>query len=113
MENVIYNELLLRGFSVDVGIVEYNIKTADGKSKQLQLEVDFVAKRGSQRYYVQSAFAISSEEKHKQETKAFTRISDSFKKIVVREDIIPWHDDNGVLYIGIEQFLLEENSMEL
>ncbi len=113
MENVIYNELLLRGFSVDVGIVEYNIKTADGKSKQLQLEVDFVANRESQRYYVQSAFAISSEEKRKQETKAFTRISDSFKKIVVREDIIPWHDDNGVLYIGIEQFLLEENSMEL
>lgn len=114
MENVIYNELLLRGFSVDVGIVEYSIKTDDGKSKRLQLEVDFVANKGSQRYYIQSAFAIPDEEKRNQETRVFSRISDSFKKIVVvRDDIIPWHDENGILYIGVERFLLEENSMEL
>lgn len=114
MENIIYNELILRGFSVDVGIVEYSIKTNDGKSKRLQLEVDFVANKGSQRYYIQSAFAIPDEEKRNQETRVFSRIADSFKKIVVmREDIIPWHDENGILYIGVEQFLLEENSMEL
>lgn len=114
MENVIYNELLLRGFSVDVGIVEYSIKMDDGKSKRLQLEVDFVANKGSQRYYIQSAFAIPDEEKRNQETRVFSRIGDSFKKIVVvRDDIIPWHDENGILYIGVEQFLLEENSMEL
>ena len=114
MENVIYNELLLRGFSVDVGIVEYSIRTDDGKSKRLQLEVDFVANKGSQRYYVQSAFAIPDEEKRNQETRVFSRIGDSFKKIVVvRDDIIPWHDENGILYIGVERFLLEEHSMEL
>lgn len=114
MENVIYNELLLRGFSVDVGIVEYSIRTDDGKSKRLQLEVDFVANKGSQRYYIQSAFAIPDEEKRNQETRVFSRIGDSFKKIVVvRDDIIPWHDENGILYIGVERFLLEEHSMEL
>lgn len=114
MENVIYNELLLRGFSVDVGIVEYSVKDDGGKSKRLQLEVDFVANKGSQRYYIQSAFAIPDEEKRNQETRVFSRIGDSFKKIVVvRDDIIPWHDENGILYIGVEQFLLEENSMEL
>ncbi len=114
MENVIYNELLLRGFSVDVGIVGYSIKTDDGKSKRLQLEVDFVANKGSQRYYIQSAFAIPDEEKRNQETRVFSHIGDSFKKIVVvRDDIIPWHDENGILYIGVERFLLEENSMEL
>lgn len=114
MENVIYNELLLRGFNVDVGIVEYSIKTDDGKSKRLQLEVDFVANKGSQRYYIQSAFAIPDEEKRNRETRVFSRIGDSFKKIVVvRDDIIPWHDENGILYIGVEQFLLAKNSMEL
>lgn len=114
MENVIYNELLLRGFSVDVGIVEYGVKADDGKSKRIQLEVDFVANKGSQRYYIQSAFAIPDAEKRNQETRVFARIDDSFKKIVVvKDDIIPWHDEKGILYIGVEQFLLEENSMEL
>ena len=114
MENIIYNELILRGFSVDVGIVEYSVKTDGGKSRRLQLEVDFIANKGSQRYYIQSAFAIPDEEKRNQETRVFSRIGDSFKKIVVvREDIIPWHDENGILYIGVQQFLLEENSMEL
>lgn len=114
MENIIYNELCLRGYSVDVGVVECSVKTADGKSQRVQQEVDFVANKGSSRYYIQSAFAIPDEEKREQETKVFSKIADSFKKIVVmREDIVPWHDENGVLYIGVEQFLLDENAMDL
>ncbi len=109
MENIIYNELLIRGFSVDVGIVEYNFKSSTGSSKRTQLEVDFIANKGSKRYYIQSAFAIPTEDKRKQETKVFTRIDDSFKKIVVvKENIIPWYDEAGILYVGVEQFLLED-----
>ena len=114
MENIIYNELCLRGFSVDVGLVETSVRNADGRSQRAQLEVDFVANKGSQRYYVQSAYAIPDEEKRTQETRVFARIPDSFKKIVVvREDIVPWHDEQGVLYVGVEQFLLDERAMEL
>ena len=114
MENIIYNELCLRGFSVDVGLVETSARNADGRSQRAQLEVDFVANKGSQRYYVQSAYAIPDEEKRMQETRVFARIPDSFKKIVVvREDIVPWHDEQGVLYVGVEQFLLDERAMEL
>ncbi len=109
MENIIYNELLIRGFSVDVGIVEYNFKSSNGTSQRTQLEVDFIANKGSKRYYIQSAFAIPTEDKREQETKVFSRINDSFKKIVVvKENIIPWHDENGILYVGVEQFLLED-----
>lgn len=114
MENIIYNELCLRGFSVDVGLVETSVRNADGRSQRAQFEVDFVANKGSQRYYVQSAYAIPNEEKRMQETRVFARIPDSFKKIVVvREDIVPWHDEQGVLYVGVEQFLLDERAMEL
>ncbi len=114
MENIIYNELRLRGFGVDVGVVEHSIKTPEGKSQRVQQEVDFVANKGSNRYYIQSAFAIPDECKREQETKVFSRIDDSFKKIViVRDDIIPWHDENGILYVGIEQFLLDRAAMEL
>ena len=114
MENIIYNELCIRGFSVDVGVVEHSIRTAEGKSQRVQQEVDFVANKGSNRYYIQSAFAIPDEEKREQETKVFSRIGDSFKKIVVvRDDIIPWHDEHGVLYVGIKQFLLDSNAIDL
>ena len=113
MENIIYNELLLRGFTVDMGVVEYNYKE-DGKSKRSQLEVDFVANKGSQRYYIQSALRIENEEKREQETNSLNRINDSFKKIViVRDNIVPWHDEQGVLYIGVEEFLLNELAMDL
>lgn len=114
MENIIYNELLLRGFNVDVGVVEYNHKDENGKSKRTQLEVDFVANKGSQRYYIQSALRIENEDKREQETNSLNRINDSFKKIVVvRDNIVPWHDESGFLYIGIEQFLLVESAMEM
>ena len=114
MENVIYNDLRRRGFDVDVGVVEYNCKDDEGKKTRKQLEVDFVVNRGSQRYYIQSAFTVGDPEKRKQETESLRRIPDSFKKIVVvRDDIIPWHDDNGILFIGVEQFLLEEKGIDL
>ena len=114
MENVIYNDLRRRGFDVDVGVVEYNCKDDEGKKIRKQLEVDFVVNRGSQRYYIQSALTVGDQEKRKQETESLRRIPDSFKKIVVvRDDIIPWHDDNGILFIGVEQFLLEEKGIDL
>jgi len=111
MENIIYNELFVRGFDIDVGIVEYNYKNNEGKSQRSQHEVDFVANKGNKRYYIQSALSVSEEEKRKQETNSLYRIDDSFQKIiVVKDDIIPWHDDKGVYYIGIKQFLLNESS---
>ena len=114
MENIIYNELRVREFDIDVGIVGVITRLEEGKSKREQYEVDFVANRGSRRYYIQSAFAIPDEAKREQETRSLIKIQDSFKKIVVlREDIEPWHDDNGILYIGIEQFLLDEAAMDL
>lgn len=114
MENIIYNELTIRGYTVDVGIVEYNYKDADGKSKKTNLEVDFVISNGDQRYYIQSALTVGTEAKRLQEIRPYSRIPDSFKKIVVVKDkIIPWRDENGILYLGIEQFLLEPSSLEL
>ena len=114
MENIIYNELCARAFDVDVGVVEHNHKNKLGKSQRSQLEVDFIANRETRRYYIQSALSVSDEEKRMQETNSLYRIADSFKKIiVVKDDIIPWHDERGVLYIGIEQFLLDESAMDL
>lgn len=114
MENVIFNELAAREFDIDVGVVEYNHLDEKGKKVRTQLEVDFVANNGSRRYYIQSAFSIDSEEKRKQEINSLVRIPDSFRKIVVvRDDILPWHDDNGILYVGIEQFLLDERIMDI
>ena len=114
MENIIYNELCVRDFSVDVGIVEYCYKDAEKKSKRAYLEIDFIANKGSKKYYVQSALTVADEEKREQEIRSLKRVGDSFKKIVVvKDNIIPWHDDDGILYIGIEQFLLDENAMNM
>lgn len=114
MENILYNELVVRGYDVDVGVVEYNFKNAAGKSERTQLEVDFVANMGSKRYYIQSALSVSEESKRQQEINSLLKIGDSFKKIVVVKDSsIPWHDENGILYIGIEQFLLDDSSINL
>ena len=113
MENIIYCDLLRRGFDVDVGVVEYNYKNEEGRSSRKQLEVDFVVNRGNQRYYIQSALTIADPDKRRQETASLIRIPDSFSKIVVVRDYIkPWRDDNGILYIGIEQFLLNEEVLE-
>lgn len=112
MENIIYNELKIRGFNVDVGIV--NVRTRkDGKNTFKQHEVDFVCNKGSQRYYIQSAFAIPDDEKMQQEQYSLTHIDDSFKKIIViKDNIIPWHTEKGILVIGILDFLLDNNSLE-
>lgn len=114
MENIIYNELCIREFSVDVGVVEYCYKDENKKSQRAQLEIDFVANKGSKRYYIQSALTVGDEEKRLQEVRSLNRVGDSFRKIVVVKDrIIPWFDENGILYIGIEKFLLDENSMDM
>lgn len=109
MENIIYNELIVRGFDVDVGIVEYNYKDHLNRSQRTQFEIDFIANSGNQRYYIQSALSVANEEKRQQEINSLKGIPDSFKKIVViKDDIIPWYDEYGILYIGIEKFLLDE-----
>lgn len=110
MENIIFNELKIRGYDVDVGVVEHNTKDAQGKSQRNYLGVDFVANMGDKRFYIQSALNIDDEEKRAQEIKSLSRINDSFRKIVVvKDNIEPWQDDNGIQYIGVEQFLLEED----
>lgn len=114
MENIIFNELMAREYDVDVGVVEYNHKDESGRKVRSQLEIDFVANKGSRRYYIQSAISIADEDKRTQEINSLLRVSDSFKKIVVvKDDIIPWHDEQGILYIGIEQFLLEERAVDI
>lgn len=113
MENILYNELIVRGFTVDVGVVEYNYRDTEGKSKKTNLEIDFVASEGSRKYYIQSALSVAEEEKRVQEIRPYLNVADSFKKIVVvKEHIIPWHDENGVLYVGIEKFLLHPTAMD-
>lgn len=114
MENILYNELMAREFDVDVGMVEYHRRDKGGKKIRTQLEIDFVANKGSKRYYIQSALTVADEEKREQETNSLNRVDDSFKKIVVvKDDIMPWHDDRGILYIGIEEFLLDESAIDM
>lgn len=114
MENVIYNELRMRGYNVDVGVVSVAERNEERKVIRKQLEVDFVCNLGSSRYYIQSAYSLPDEIKRAQEIKPFTRINDSFKKIVVTKDIVPTHyDENGILTINIYDFLLEPNSLEM
>ncbi|MCD7769459.1 MAG: ATP-binding protein, partial [Oscillospiraceae bacterium] len=114
MENILYNELTAREFDVDVGVVEYSHRDPAGSKRRSQLEIDFVANKGSRRYYIQSALTVAEEEKRQQEISSLVHVADSFKKIVVVKDsIMPWHDENGILYIGIEDFLLDETAMDL
>lgn len=109
MENVIYNELRRCGYSVDVGMIEVRSAT-----QRKQLEVDFVANKGDKRYYIQSAFALPDEQKLEQELASLKKINDSFKKIIItRDDIAPYHDDNGVLIIGLMDFLLRDYKDQL
>ena len=112
MENIIYNELCLRGMSVDVGVVGINIKDEDGKSARKQLEVDFVCNKGSDRYYIQSAFRLPTQEKRDQETRSLRHIGDSFKKIVITDEPIRrYQDDSGIIYMNLYEFLLNESSL--
>lgn len=113
MENAIYNELIYRGYSVDVGTVEIR-KMEDGKQIRKQLEVDFVINRSNQRYYIQSAFALPDQEKIDQEQASLIHIPDSFKKIIVVGGNTPvWRNEKGITIMGIYDFMLNENSLDL
>lgn len=108
MENVIYNELRMRGYNVDVGVVATTEKNQEGKIVRKQLEVDFVCNLGSSRYYIQSAYSLPDETKRTQEIKPFRKIDDSFKKIVITKDFVhPYYDDYGILTVNIYDFLLD------
>ena len=105
MENVIYNELRMKGFAVDIGVVESR-EMRDGKMQYIQHEIDFIANNGTEKYYIQSAFAIDSDERRQQELKSLLKIGDSFRKIViVGTDIAEYTDDNGIRFMGLFQFL--------
>ena len=113
MENIVYNELLIRGYSVDVGVVEVYAKGSQGKTTRKQLEVDFVVNQGSQRYYIQVAYDMSSEEKQVQEFHSLRNISDSFKKLVIVNGVKkPWRNEEGFVIMGMKYFLLHEDSLE-
>lgn len=114
MENIIYNELLIRGYTVDVGIIEHMTRNKNGKQQLVQLEVDFVCNNGSNRYYIQSAYSIPNETKMIQETSSLDKIDDSFKKCIITQDLgKPWRNEKGYLIINILDFLLNPNSLDL
>ena len=114
MENIIYNELRIRGYKVDVSLVEHYSTGKDGKRQKKQLEVDFVATKGSEKYYIQSAFAMNNEEKIAQEQRSLVRISDSFKKIIIVADNIKVRrNEEGITTMGLRNFLLDENSLNI
>ena len=113
MENVIYNELKIRGFQVDVGVVQKRVTNKEGKRGKKQLEVDFIANMGSKKYYIQSALSLSNDEKVKQEKASLVNIGDSFKKIIVVKDIIKLkRDEDGITTMSIYDFLLDADSLE-
>ena len=113
MENIVYNELLVRGYNVDVGIVEVLAKNNEGRRVHKQLEVDFVVNQGSQRYYIQVAFDMTSEEKQTQELNSLRNIPDSFKKIIIVNGTKkPWRNDEGFVIMGMKYFLLNVDSLE-
>ena len=113
MENVIYNELRMRGYSVDVGNLKLVERGKDGKLVKKQLEVDFICKKGSKKYYIQSAYMLGTEEKMPQEIRPFLKINDSFKKIVITSDTPkPFYSDDGILMMNVYDFLLDPDSLE-
>lgn len=114
MENVIYNELRIRGYHVDVGVVECSENDSTGARKTKQLEIDFIATKGSEKYYIQSAFSLPTAEKINQEERGFLHIPDFFRRIIVVGDNIKVRrDENGITTIGFRNFLLDENSLRL
>ena len=114
MENLIYNELLVRGYNVDVGVVEYFEHDKNNKTIRKQLEVDFVCNQGSKRYYIQVALNLDTKAKTIQESRPLNSIGDSFKKIIVVKDNIKlWRNEQGIVIMGIQEFLLNKNSLDL
>jgi len=113
MENVLYNELCLRGYSVDVGVVEVNERQEDGKYVRKQIEVDFVCNKADERVYVQSAFSIPTTEKRQQEERPLVNVGDGFRKVVVTKDnVIRHNDENGILIMSLQEFLMDEGALE-
>ena len=113
MENIIYNELRARGFDVDVGVVERVGQDASGARRRVRYEVDFVVNQGSRRYYIQSAFALPDADKVLQEKRPLLSIDDSFKKIiVVKDDMMLKRDEDGIVTMGLFEFLLDEGSLD-
>ena len=113
MENVMYNELCLRGYSVDVGVVEINERQDDGKYVRKQIEVDFVCNKADERVYVQSAFSIPTTEKRLQEERPLVNVGDGFRKVVVTKDNVLRHnDENGILIMSLQEFLMDEGALE-
>lgn len=114
MENIVYNELRARGFGVDVGMVETKEKNKSGNFEKKRLEVDFIANKGSQKYYIQSAYSLATDAKVKQEKNSLLNINDSFKKIIIVKDVMkPKRDENGIVSISLYDFLLDEDSLSL
>lgn len=114
MENLIFNELRYRGYRVDVGTVESREKDKNGKDVRVQREIDFIASMGSKKYYIQSAYAIPNQDKYKQETASFDKTLDSFKKIIIVEKSMkPRRDEKGYVMMGVKEFLLDKDSLEL
>lgn len=113
MENVIYNELRSRGYLVDVGVVETRTRTENQGMLRKQLEIDFVVNNGSKRYYIQSALSLPNEEKIEQEMASLKNVSDSFQKIIiVKDNIVPHHNESGILFINLYDFLLKREILE-
>ena len=113
MENIIYNELLARGYSIDVGVVQYNLKDEDGKQHQIQCEIDFVVNDGMNKYYIQSALNIDDENKEKKELRPLMATRDFFKKVIITKTRMkPWFDESGIMHIGLYDFLLDENYLK-
>lgn len=112
MENVIYNELVGRGFGVDVGVVNTAVKDARGTYRRTQLEIDFICNKGSQRLYIQSAFALENEAKAQQEERSLKKVDDSFKKVIItKEGFAPHYNEDGILMMNVYDFLLDPNSL--
>ena len=110
MENILYNELIIRGFKIDVGVVYENIKTEKGNYRKVAREIDFIIQKGMKKYYIQSAYAMENEEKVYSESRSLNITGDSFPKIIVRRDIRKrFYDENGILNIGLIDFLLSDN----
>lgn len=113
MENAVYNELCMRGYSVDVGVVEINERQEDGKYVRKQIEIDFVCNRADERVYVQSAFSIPTTEKRLQEERPLRNVGDGFRKVIVTKDnVVRHYDENGVLIMGLQEFLMDARSLE-
>lgn len=113
MENAVYNELCMRGYSVDVGVVEINERQENGKYVRKQIEIDFVCNRADERVYVQSVFSIPTTEKRLQEERPLRNVGDGFRKVIVTKDnVVRHHDENGVLIMGLQEFLMDARSIE-